>query len=467
MVLDNYLEAEQKFCSAVLQDPDLLLEIDVNTQWFELSEVRQIIEAAQSAVRRGVDYTRDYHGILSEVDPARLSEYVSNYVPSFNARHYLDTVKNAYRSRQLTRLATSIAQAAESDDENIISRARQFLEEAERRTVETATTTITAEYLLTTDFPEPKWIVKNILPAGLAFLAGKPKAGKSWLAMQLAHAVGTGAPFLGVNTTRQKVLYIALEDSPRRLSQRMKLQNWENRTSVRFITPAQHSLIGALEKGGVDKVLAHIARHNYGLVIIDTLTRAIDSDQFSPQDMKRTLSPLQTGALKRDACVLLIDHMPKLSGTEENVISDVYGSISKVGIADTIIGFYRDRNMDTGKIAGVGRDIEEFSFAVKFFKDRGMWLPVDEHIRARYTEQRHEVLEYVTGELETTVTHASVDLNLNKGTVQRVLNDLESDNLLLSYKDGRKRVYQATVAGKETLERWNNEIQAAKALVNG
>ncbi len=309
-------------------------------------------------------------------------------------------------------------------------------------------------------------MVKNILPAGLSFLAGKPKAGKSWLAMQLAHSVGTGTPFLGINTTRQKVLYIALEDSPRRISQRAKLQNWQIRAGVRFITPEQHNLIGALEKGGVDKVLAHIARHNYALVIIDTLTRAIDSDQFSPQDMKRTLSPLQTGALKHNACILLIDHMPKLSGSEENVISDVYGSISKVGIADTIIGFYRDRGMDTGKIAGVGRDIEEFSFAVKFFKDRGMWLPVDDHIRARYTEQRHEMLEYVIGEKEATATHAGVDLGINKGTAQRVLDDLESDGLLLSYKEGRKRIYQATIAGQETFKRWNNEVQAAKALVN-
>ena len=47
-------------------------------------------------------------------------------------------------------------------------------------------TTLSAKYLLTATWPEPVWVVPELLPAGLAFLAGRPKLGKSWLALQIA-----------------------------------------------------------------------------------------------------------------------------------------------------------------------------------------------------------------------------------------------------------------------------------------
>jgi hypothetical protein len=37
-------------------------------------------------------------------------------------------------------------------------------------------------------FPPIKWIVPDILPEGLTLLAGKPKLGKSWLALDIAVA---------------------------------------------------------------------------------------------------------------------------------------------------------------------------------------------------------------------------------------------------------------------------------------
>ncbi len=40
-------------------------------------------------------------------------------------------------------------------------------------------------------FPPIKWIVPDILPEGLTLLAGKPKLGKSWLALDAAIAVAS------------------------------------------------------------------------------------------------------------------------------------------------------------------------------------------------------------------------------------------------------------------------------------
>ena len=53
-------------------------------------------------------------------------------------------------------------------------------------------TTWTLDELLDADFPEPTWTVPDYIPVGLVSLAGRPKIGKSWMALQLAIAKGSG-----------------------------------------------------------------------------------------------------------------------------------------------------------------------------------------------------------------------------------------------------------------------------------
>ena len=84
----------------------------------------------------------------------------------------------------------------------------------------------TPKELLQTTFPELDWIVPNLLPEGFSILGGRPKVGKSWLAMQISHAVITGGQVFGQKVSKGKVFYLALEDNPRRLHRRMRQQHW-------------------------------------------------------------------------------------------------------------------------------------------------------------------------------------------------------------------------------------------------
>ena len=85
---------------------------------------------------------------------------------------------------------------------------------------------LSADEILTTDWPEPVWAIPAILPVGLSVLAGPPKVGKSWLALQFAQAVASGGMALGFPVEFGRVLYLALEDPSRRLKERMVKQNW-------------------------------------------------------------------------------------------------------------------------------------------------------------------------------------------------------------------------------------------------
>ena len=83
-------------------------------------------------------------------------------------------------------------------------------------------TTVTAEALRAKQFAAPQDILPGMIFEGVTIFAGKPKTGKSWLALDICIAVSGDRFTLG--TLRPKtgdVLYLALEDSQRRLQRRV------------------------------------------------------------------------------------------------------------------------------------------------------------------------------------------------------------------------------------------------------
>src|SRR5258707_14405819 len=77
--------------------------------------------------------------------------------------------------------------------------------------------------LVTETFEPINWAVEGMLPEGCIFFAGRPKLGKCWFVLQLALAVASGEnAFENFPVSRGDVLYLALEDTRRRLQSRAK-----------------------------------------------------------------------------------------------------------------------------------------------------------------------------------------------------------------------------------------------------
>jgi hypothetical protein len=73
-------------------------------------------------------------------------------------------------------------------------------------------------------FEELRFIVPKYLPEGCALLAGRPKVGKSWLALDAGIAVSSGGACMGQQCEQGDVLGLFLEDTDRRLQRRMPIQ---------------------------------------------------------------------------------------------------------------------------------------------------------------------------------------------------------------------------------------------------
>jgi hypothetical protein len=233
-------------------------------------------------------------------------------------------------------------------------------------------TAYTAAELLAAQFPPIKWVVPGLIPLGLTILAGRPKMGKSWLTLQIATAVGSGGMVLGRRVDQSRVLYLALEDSERRIQDRLLKQRADAGALIDFRFDWR-----PLAAEGMNDLATEIDRGGYKLIVIDTISRALGrADQMNQADMNVTMGLLQRITLDRGVTTLLVDHHRKSAGFGGDVIDDVMGATSKAAVADAALGLYRERGDKDATLKITGRDIEDCEIAIGFDRELGCWQPL-------------------------------------------------------------------------------------------
>ena len=295
---------------------------------------------------------------------------------------------------------------------------------------------LSADMILTTEWPDPVWAVPGLLPVGLAILAGAPKVGKSWLALQIAQAVAAGGYIFNQLVERGPVLYLALEDPPRRLQERMLKQKWPNGLDADFLTVGGfQDHIGDLRNGGGEKLARQIERRGYRFVAIDTFSRAISGDQNDVAEMTAWLTPIQEIAHSRNCSFTLVDHHRKIGGAYQNAIADILGSTAKGAMADTALGLYRESGKAGAKLVVTGREVEERNFNLKFDGITGCWQ-IDNTVE-ELTDQQAELLDVLESIGPAGVQDVADAVKRNKGTVYQQLSDLEGKGKVMR-GEGRK-----------------------------
>jgi len=296
-------------------------------------------------------------------------------------------------------------------------------------------TSWTVADLLATDFRAPRWIVPDLLPVGLALLAGRPKLGKSWLALQLAVAVGGGGEYIGRVMGREvtpgHALYIALEDSPRRMRSRLELLQAKPACNLRIDTawpPLNERGLGALRD--------YVEGQRPALVVVDTLTRAFTgrTDWDSVGQATEALGALQSLALAGDCAILLIDHHRKGNGFDADVVDDVLGSTGKAAVADVLWGLYRKRGEHGATLRVTGRDLDENTLSLSFDRATRVWQLAEDENGVRAGSLQDAILQALDDlHGEASLTELAGYLDKDASNVAKELAELEGKG-----KVGRK-----------------------------
>ena len=256
-----------------------------------------------------------------------------------------------------------------------------------------ARTTFTAAELLAKEIPPARWAVPGILPEGVALLAGKPKLGKSWLALGLCIATAAGGYALGKKRVEQgEVLYLALEDNERRLQKRLRklLQDQPVPSRLHYATSWPR-----LNEGGAEALREWLEDHpSARLIVIDTLAkvRMPAKGQNVYTEDYTALEKLIPLAAEFGVAVLVVHHLRKMSAADP--MDEISGSTGLSGGVDGFLILKRDRGRHDAVLHVDGRDVEEpAELALKWDGLLASWTLIGDPEEFRLTKERAEIVE--------------------------------------------------------------------------
>lgn len=232
---------------------------------------------------------------------------------------------------------------------------------------------ISARTLQGMTFEPLDFLVGNILPIGLTILAGLPKVGKSWLALDIARSVALGIGCLGQPPQqRGAVLYLALEDNLRRLQARLadllpKRSAWPG--NLLFKTEWSRA-----DESGISDLQSWLQQTpNARLIIIDVFQRfrsVTEPRGNSFQSDYLDLERLQKLAQAAKVGIILVHHLRKSSG-KNDPFEQIAGSTGLTAAADTIIKL--DRTNTGARLYARGKDIDMVDAPLEFDKASKCW----------------------------------------------------------------------------------------------
>jgi RecA-family ATPase len=187
--------------------------------------------------------------------------------------------------------------------------------------------------------------VPQYLPEGTSILDGRPKIGKSWLALDIAISVATGGVCLGQQCEQGNVLALMLEDNDRRLQRRMtkmlgaQLETWP--AGLIYATGWPH-----LNAGGLDWIRDWIRKAaKPRLIVIDILERV--RQRVASKDQKSqysadydALTALQELAAEAQLSILVLHHQRKMGA--EDLIDTLSGTLGLGGAVDIVLILGKD-----------------------------------------------------------------------------------------------------------------------------
>ena len=264
---------------------------------------------------------------------------------------------------------------------------------AVRKAFATAKDSFDAAELQSEYIEPPTWIVRDVLPTGLAMLCAPSKIGKSWMMLQLGIAVSEGKEFLDFKTEKSGVLYYALEDSKSRIKDRLNkmLKGKLASPKLRFAIQAD-----TVDNGLLDKIKAELKEYpDIKLVIIDTLQKVrgkVAKNESAYSGDYREMAVLKDFADKNKICLLFVHHLRKLAD-DADVFNMISGSTALMGAADSIFIIAKKKRMDDDAVLSMtGRDIQQSDLVIAFNKYDFVWevRGTAEEITAKRERQEYE-----------------------------------------------------------------------------
>lgn len=337
--------------------------------------------------------------------------------------------------------------------------ARKVWDAVERERPETSDASksgpINSRDLLWRSFGPTQYVVDKLLPVGSGVLAGKPKIGKSWLALDLALAVATGGSILGYPVTKpRRVLYLALEDNERRLHNRLAKLIYGDASDppddeyvFEFQAPPTDNIDFATEwprmdQGGLERIGEWKAAHKDALIIIDTLQkfRPPSSNRAGMyEDDYNALGAIHQVCRKIGVSAAIVHHTRKMVSDDQ--VDMVSGSNGITGAVDNILVMQRSRGTADAELFVTGRDTpDDLNLALTFDRNAARWNVLGDAAEVGRSREQQAILDALreAGEpLTPTKIAAALGGEIKANTVTQRLKTMAKQELVRNVGGGK------------------------------
>ena len=207
---------------------------------------------------------------------------------------------------------------------------------------------------MTTLYKPIEFAVDELIAQGLYILAGSPKVGKSWLALQLCLAVAKGEKLLERETRGGTALYLCLEDGYERIQKR--LYELTDEPSDKLFFSIMADSIGCGLEQEIEKFKS--VNEDLRLVVIDTLQMVRSETESTYGNDYAELLPLKNLAQQLGISIVLVHHLRKAADSDPfNMVS---GSTGLNGCVDGLLVLMKaKRSANQATLHCTGRDIED------------------------------------------------------------------------------------------------------------
>lgn len=207
------------------------------------------------------------------------------------------------------------------------------------------------------DNPPPplKAIIPDFLLEGYTLLGGRPKEGKSWLAMHLALAVAAGGTALKTLPCHQgRALYLSLETGEGLMYERLEKMGVDKPENLEFWWDCP-----PLDKGGLGALNSYLDEFSdTSLVVLDTFAmlkptpktgNVFDADYAAHSELLKL-------AKERHIAVLALIHTGK-DASRTSIVDKIMGTTGVTAPPDSIYGFEsgQDERDDAGRVVKTAR----------------------------------------------------------------------------------------------------------------
>jgi len=299
-------------------------------------------------------------------------------------------------------------------------------------------------------FKEPEqptpWLIQDVFTSGRGFIAGAPGVYKTWLGIDMAISICTGADFLGKFKVPAPgpVVFITEEESRNSLKKKLRLLAKGRGLDESALGEFHHVTQQYVKiPQNVEDIIAQIKKYGCRAVFFDVMRRVHSADENSSTALQPVLEAFSRIHTETGATVILLHHVNKPSKDRfsKSPFSSLRGSIDLWAWRDTIVVVQEKKKNKLYKLDFQFRNApprDAFEFCIQEDSEASLALQFNTGISIEKDEE--DSLESTGGEslikrvFEHISKHPQLGSNLvaksvkgNRNQVLKVIKSLNAD----------------------------------------